>query len=275
MVMKMSKAPQQEHVMTGFGQRNFRTTVEIHSAVLLLAFLISTVGHAALIESQPHGDGYNAEKQAALDQRRVWRFDDDKPGQSPDGFSAHTLGEARGGTWRVAADPIAPSRPHVLVQAAPCPGEACFQLLLADGVTYDYLDLTLKLRPTAGQKAGTGGVVLGAKDARNFYAVVVEFSEGTLSILRVVDGRETVLGRAPITRKRVPWHHVRVQRNTIISKEYIEAYFDGKLTISAEDRSLGPGQIGLVTRGEAPVEFDNVHAIRMYSQRPLSGPAAY
>ena len=38
---------------------------------------------------------------------------------------------------------------------------------------------------------------------------------------------------------------------------------------------FGEGLVGLVTRGMSPIEFDNIHAIRIYSQVPLSGPAAY
>ncbi len=250
-------------------------TIALCAIAVIVCLSIQSLGSAALIQPQERKDDYDAEKQARLDLRRVWKFDDDQLGRAPGGFSAHTLGGTSPGSWQVAADPMASSASHVLKQEAPCSGDGCFQLLLAEGVIYDYLDLAFKLRPSPGQPGGVGGVVFAAQDARNFYAVVVDFSDDTMSVLRVLDGRETVLGRAPVTRKKAPWHHLRVQRNTIISKEFIEAFFDGKLTVSAEDQTLGAGRVGLVTRGMSPIEFDNIHVIRLYSQVPLSGPAAY
>lgn len=215
------------------------------------------------------------QKQAALDLRREWRFDQDMKGRQPEGFSVKTVGDGQTGVWRVEAKPEALSAPNVVVQTASCESRGCFQMLLADGVTYDYVDLAFRLRAQSGSSAGIAGAVFGVRDPNNFYAVLVDLSKDTLSVLRVVNGKETVLGSAPITRKSSDWHHLRVQRNTIISKEFIEAFFDHRLTVSVQDQTLGPGQIGLVTRGTIPIAFDNVHAIRIYSQHPLSGPAAY
>ncbi len=249
----------------------------IFPLVLILLFLACTPTWADLIQPQDtqEDEAKLLEKQAALDHRRVWRFDGDQQGKPPVGFSAHTVGSGESARWQVATSPQAASAPHVLQQPVPCSSEGCFHILLADGVTYDFLDLTLRLRPVSGEASATGGVVFSAKDPRNFYAVLVDFTQDRLSVVRVLDGQETVLGTAPITRKKDPWHHVRVQRNTIISKEFIEAYFDHKLTVSVQDQKLGLGQIGLVTSGDSTIEFDNIDAIRIYSQHPLSTPAAY
>ena len=246
---------------------------------LVLIMLCCECALASAALSEPPRGGEDEvkilQKQAALDLRRVWRFDEDRQGQAPGGFSAHTLGGDLSGSWQVTADPQAPSAPNVLRQGASCPGDGCFQILLAEGVSYDYLDLTLKLRPVPGDSRDIGGVVFAAQDPRNFYAVLVDFSQDTLSVVRLLDGQETVLGNAPLKRKDMPWHLLRVQRNTILSKEFIEASFDHALTVSVRDQTLGAGRIGLVTRGGSSIAFDNIHVIRMYSQRPLSGPAAY
>jgi hypothetical protein len=60
-----------------------------------------------------------------------------------------------------------------------------------------------------------------------------------------------------------------------MSKEYIEVFFDGAQIFSVEDRTFETGRIGLIARGAATVEFDNLTAAPLYSQKPLSGPAAY
>ena len=45
---------------------------------------------------------------------------------------------------------------------------------------------------------GVGGVVFGVKDATHFYAAVVDLATKTLEVSRVVDGKETSLGRSSI-----------------------------------------------------------------------------
>ena len=123
--------------------------------------------------------------------------------------------------------------------------------------------------------AGVGGVVFGVKDATRFYAAVVDLASKMLEVSRVVDGQETRLGRSSIMPKAVPWHTLRIQRNTIFSKDFIETFFDGQLVVTVEDQSLAIGQVGLLVRGHTALDFDSLHAIPLFSQRPLSAPAAY
>jgi hypothetical protein len=118
-------------------------------------------------------------------------------------------------------------------------------------------------------------VVFGVQDATHFYAVAVDLATKTLEVSRVVDGKETSLGRSSITPKAIPWHTLRIQRNTIISKDFIEAFFDGQLVLTVEDQSLAIGQVGLLVRGQTTLDFDSLHAVPLFSHRPLSAPAAY
>ena len=275
----MAQGTQLQGQDSGTDRRRETPVSHARRSLLLMALIVaSSLAWADL--NQANAKAEDAEvntqrKQAALDLRREWRFDQDMKGRPPTGFSMKTVGNGQTGMWRVEAKPHAISIPNLLVQTASCEGEGCFQLLLADGVRYDYVDLTFRLRSQSGNSAGIAGAVFGVRDPNNFYAVLVDLSTDTLSVLRVLDGKETILGSAAVTRKPSDWHHMRVQRNTIISKEIIEAFFDHKLTVSVQDQTFGRGQIGLVTRGTVPMAFDNVHAIRIYSQHPLSGPAAY
>jgi hypothetical protein len=90
-----------------------------------------------------------------------------------------------------------------------------------------------------------------------------------------LNGREHVLGQASVSLKPVEWHSLRLQRNTIISKDFIEVFVDGVLVLSIEDQALGLGQIGLVVLGTSTVLFDSFHAVPLFSHRPLSAPPAY
>lgn len=223
-------------------------------------------------------------EQASTDLRHFWRFDTDKPGESPVGFTAGTVvaganSKSQAGTWKVEADPQTPTPPNRLTQEASCSAAGadaiCFQLLLANDLTYEYPDLTVRLKTASEGARGRAGLVFGAKDTRNFYAAIVDLAAETMEVIRVVDGQVSLIGRAPAKRKQALWHMLRVQHNTILSKDFLEISFDGKLAFTHSDKRLGIGQIGLVTRGDAPIWFDNFDAVQLFSQRPLSPPAAY
>lgn len=228
-------------------------------------------------------------EQASLDLRHFWRFDTDRAGEAPVGFTALTLGEGPAGGWKVEADPQAPTGPNRLSQETSCPVRSdqepasCLHVLLVDGVTYEYPDLTVRLRAAAGhpqegggQRSAGAGIVFGAsKDARSFYAAMIDLAAGTLDVLRVKEGKVTTIGHEAVKRRPVPWHTLRLQHNTILSKDFLEISFDGNIVFTHWDKKLGAGQIGLLTRSEAPIWFDNFDAVQLFSQRLLSPPAAY
>jgi hypothetical protein len=217
-----------------------------------------------------------SEFRVPVDLFKTWNFDKDPVEQTPVGFSSFSVGSEGGPMWMVAEDPGARTPPHLLKQSAPC-SEECFQVLVVDALQYDYLDLIVRIRlaDTSGTSNGSAGVVFGVRDRQNYYAVTVDQSGKDMQVIRMQDGKATTLAQAEIAPKQVVWHLLRVRRNTIISKEYIEVFFDGLQVFSVEDRTFGTGQIGLVTRGPATAEFDNLTAAPLYSQKPLSGPAAY
>ena len=87
----------------------------------------------------------------------------------------------------------APSSPNVLKQKNSCSGEGCLQILQADDLVYDFVDLIFRIRPLEGEQRGIGGAVFSVQDEKNFYAVLVDFSKDTLSVVRVMNGEETVI----------------------------------------------------------------------------------
>ena len=207
---------------------------------------------------------------------KTWNFDKEKAEQMPAGFSSFRVGSAGAPIWAVTPDPHAQTPPNLLKQSAPCSTD-CSQVLLVDALQYEYLDLIVRLRlsTTLGEANGEAGVVFAARDHQNYYAVTIDLSGKDMQVMRVQEGKATTLAHSVVTPKQVVWHLLRARRNTIMSKEYIEVFFDGTQIFSVEDKTFGPGRIGLITRGAATAEFDNLTAAPLYSQKPLSGPAAY
>lgn len=222
-----------------------------------------------------------AEKQANFKSQALgglfqrWTFDQQKPEEALGEFSQWVVGGDSPTVWTISADAEAPSPPNILKGGASCQTGSCYHLLVANKLDYEYPDVTVRLRFPAEGTVGRGGIVIGLKDETHFYAAVVDLAARKLQVVRVLGEQVTVLGETAITPKPVDWHSLRINRDTIISKDVIEVFFDGRLIQSVQDQTLGRGQIGLLVWGQSPLHFDSLHAVPLFSQRPVSNPAAY
>ncbi len=207
----------------------------------------------------------------------AWNFDRERPGQPPAGFTAAALGGGPDAVWTIEADPHAPGPPNVLRQTNACAAPDCWQVLLLNERDFDYVDLAVVLRVVSGGPQSGAGLVLAAKDAENFHAIVVDAAMETLEVLRMRGGQKTILGRQTLKKSKNLWHGLRVEKiNTAkLNKPYLEIGFDGTLVLSVTDEALVPGKIGLVTRGDAVAAFDTLRAMQLFSNAPLSKPPAY
>jgi len=223
----------------------------------------------------------SAEKQANFKQQALgelfhrWTFDQQTPEDALSGFSQFVVGGDAALVWTIAPENDAPSPPNILKAQSSCQTGFCYQLLVADKLQYEYPDVTVRLRYPEEGGVGQGGIVIGLKDEQHFYAAIVDLAGKKLEVVRVLGNQVTVLGETAITPKPVDWHSLRMNRDTIISKDVIEVFFDGRLLLSVQDQTLGLGQVGLIVRGKSPLHFDSLHAVPLFSQRPVSNPAAY
>jgi len=204
-----------------------------------------------------------------------WNFDQSLPNDLPDGFTQAMGGGPGEGGWSVTEDASAPSSPRLVRQRLHCNEDWCYQLLLAEGVMVEYVELSVRIKMELGTPSGQAGLAFGVQDDRNFYAVVVEPKTNVVVAYVVKDGQPTELARKSVIPKPSIWHFLRMQRNTIISKEYTEIYFDHQLIIDVYDQSFKKGKIGLVAMGDGAFAFDNLRAMESMANRPLSRPAAY
>jgi hypothetical protein len=255
--------------------RSMRLSLRLCGLLLAGCGVMAIADEASAVQRETHEEKeFNLKQQAKGGLFQKWTFDQDQPNQAPAGFVELVSGQGRPARWTVQADAEAPSPSHVVAVASDCAAEPCYQLLVAKGFDYEYPDLAVRFRVSQGA-AGSGGLAFGAQDAANFYAAVVDLTASTAQVIRVAGGSELVLAQAPVNLKKIDWHSLRVQRNTIISKDFIEMFVDGTLVLSVEDQTLGLGQVGLLARGQSSLFFDTFHAVPLFSHRPLSAPPAY
>jgi hypothetical protein len=204
-----------------------------------------------------------------------WRFDTDAPGSVPAGFVPGTLnGEA--GRWEVAADPKAPSPPHVLVRQAGQSNKD--QIIFIDGLEAGSLDLTVRIKAAAASETEGGGVVFRADDDRNYYVVWLSPSEKLLRLDKVVNGQVTHLQDLQVDNGEPGrWHTLRL----MIHGPVMDAVFNNRQLLSGREEkwefgTYKKGKIGLWARGDAPIYFDTVRYSNMdestASNAPFGGP---
>ncbi len=204
-----------------------------------------------------------------------WQFDKSSIKFLPEGFSQEVGGQDGKGGWLVSKDATAPSLPQLVEQQLTCGEGLCYQLLTVDGVTAEYVDLSVRMKMRLGTPSGKAGLAYGVQDAQNFYAVVVEPKTNEIVAYVVKNGQPTELARETLILEPSEWHFLRIQRNTIVSKEFTEIFFDHHLMIDVYDQSFKKGKIGLVAIGDGAFSFDNLRAMELMANRPLSRPAAY
>ncbi|WP_342348792.1 hypothetical protein [uncultured Nitrospira sp.] len=204
-----------------------------------------------------------------------WNFDQSALSDLPDGFTKAVGGSSGKGEWVVKEDPSAPSRPHLVEQRLQCSEVWCYQLLIAEGAVAEYVDLSVRIKLNLGTPTGRAGLVYGVQDDKNFYAAVVEPRTNEVVVYVVKNGEPTELGRESLIPRSADWHFLRVQRNTLVSKEFTEISFDNHLVMSVADQSFKKGQLGIVAIGDGSFSFDNLRAMELQSNRPLSRPSAY
>ncbi len=257
-------------------QRNRRVTMigsRVFWICLVVGWSIPTVGDragAVQWETQEEKE-FRLKQQAKGGLFQRWAFDQDRPNQTPAGFLEMAVGKGQPVAWTVQTSMNAPSPPNVVTVSADCDVKPCYQLLIAKGLNYEYPDLSVRFRGSQ----GIGGIVFGVRDAENFYATVVDLATSTARVIRMMEGNEQVLAQTSVSLKNTDWHTLRAQRNTIISKDFIEMFVDSVLVLSVEDQTLGLGQVGLLAGGRASLSFDLFHAAPLFSHRPLSPPPAY
>ncbi|MDR4494454.1 MAG: hypothetical protein AB7P17_07850 [Nitrospirales bacterium] len=204
-----------------------------------------------------------------------WNFETGSSVGVPEGFQIFNGGQVSGKGWNISEDSTAPSRSHVVQQSLVCEQEDCYQLLVSDNIQVDYVDISVRLKMLLGSPSGYAGLAFSIQDAKNFYAAVVHPKNNHVVVYAVKEGKPMELGKADLILNDTPWHTLRVQRYTIISKEVIEVFFDQHMLLSLWDGSFRVGKLGLVAMGKAGFAFDNLRVMELLTQRPFSRPSAY
>jgi len=185
---------------------------------------------------------------------QFWRFDDEKVGELPRGFSSEA------GEWKVVAKPSGGGK--ALAQWAHS-ARPVFNVALIRDTSYRDVEVSVELKADAGKIDQGGGLVWRARDGKNYYIARYNPLENNLRVYKVVDGVRTQLGTADAPGDR-GWHALRIA----MAGSLIECFFDGRKHLEARDGTFSDaGMIGTWTKADAQTLFDNLSVKNLSNTR--------
>jgi len=181
---------------------------------------------------------------------RIWNFDQDKAGGLPSGF------EVLSGHWTVTPDPAAPSPPHIVAQVAT--KETWPGVVVKDG-EFKNAVIEVKFKTVSGKDEQAAGIIFRCKDSKNFYVLRADAIEDNVALLKFSKGMQAQLKKKRVQIKSGMWYSLRV---TAVGP-LIRAYLNGKPLFSVSNKSYPKGKVGLWTKADSVVYFDD------FSVKPL------
>ena len=182
-------------------------------------------------------------------QAAIANFDSAPAGHAPEGW---VCGSTGGGMphWTVEADPLAPSRPHVLKQS----GRGRFPWCVKTDASFANGWVEVKFKAISGKEDQAGGIVWRWKDGDNYYVARANALENNVSLYYTQDAvRNTIrYTDAPVPPN--VWHVLRVE----FQESRIRVLLNGKLYIEENNKRIsGAGKVGVWTKADSVTIFDD------------------
>jgi hypothetical protein len=190
----------------------------------------------------------------AQQQSKTFNFDSDASGKAPSGFTSYASGGGPAGKWVVTAMGDAPSAKNVVEQTDADRTDTRFPVLIADSGDYADLDLSMKAKSISGKVDQGMGLVFRFRDPNSYYVVRANALENNVRLYRMVNGKRLQFAGANTKVSSGQWHTLRV----VAKGDHITCSFDGKQLIDAHDKTYSNGKIGLWTKADSVIAFDDL-----------------
>lgn len=183
-----------------------------------------------------------------------FNFDADAAGQAPAGFTSYATGGGPPGHWVVQEMGDAPSGKHVVEQTDADKTDYRFPVLIADKGEYGDLDLSVKAKALSGRIDQGMGLVFRFRDPKSYYIVRANALENNFRLYKMVNGRRLQFAGANVKVSSGQWHLLRA----VAKGDHITCFYDGKQLIDARDSTYTTGKIGLWTKADSVIAFDDL-----------------
>ena len=119
---------------------------------------------------------------------------------------------------------------------------------------FDDVDVAVRFRPISGKEDASGGIILRARDGRNYLLVRANALEGNFRLYYYDRGRHQLASASVKAPALGQWHAVRL----VAVGNHMQAWLDGRLYLDHHDSRFKPGRVGLWTKTDSVTAFDDL-----------------
>ena len=226
--------------------RIITTALILLSVVAFLSFVGTDFSYLSVI---------SIERQAPINYQTDLKitFENEKVGSFPKGFTSYIAGRGTEGFWKIIRDDAAPSGSLVLAQTSQDETPVHFPILILNASSYSDGKFSVRVKPVAGTADRAGGIVFRFLDPQNYYVARINALEDNIQLYKFIEGRRTALGSAEVRVSSNHWHLLEVE----LLGSTMRCHVDGKLLIEKEDSDIVSGKVGLWTKSDSIVYFDD------------------
>ena len=186
---------------------------------------------------------------------KVFNFDTCPIGRTPPGWTIAMTDHGAAPQWEVVRDRSAPTQPYVLAQTSHDSNTSRCPLAIFEGMSVQNGDVSVRLKPVAGQADRAGGVVWRYRDANNYYLVRANALAKNVAIYKVENGRIQLL--SALVPHNIPsnaWSILKVS----VRGDRFQVYVNHRRILQGQDNTFrGSGKVGLWTVADSVTYFDD------------------
>jgi hypothetical protein len=181
-------------------------------------------------------------------------FESEAVGAPPADFELARTGRGAEGKWVVRIEQGA-GKNHVLVQESADPTDYRFPLAVVKEGVYKDVTLSVRARPLSGRVDQAFGLVWRYKDPNNYYVTRCNADEDNCTIYHTVNGRRRAFLNHSVRVAKNTWHTLKLKT----TGDHFVLWYDGGKVLDAKDETLtDAGKVGLWTKADSVIEFDDL-----------------
>lgn len=203
--------------------------------------------------------GFTAEESS----EKTHTFDKDPTGKPPAGFVEELTAGGGPVKWQVIDADDAPSGKHVVAQLSQDRTNTRYPHLVLDAFSAKDVDVSVQFKPISGKVDQAAGIVWRWQDKDNYFVVRANALENNVVAYKTVAGKRTSIGikgdaksygvKAEVASGK--WSTLRVRMVGNTAEIYLN---DRKLFEVENDAFTSAGKVGLWTKADSVIQFDNL-----------------
>jgi hypothetical protein len=200
---------------------------------------------------------YSAAQSNPYRNSKIMNFDSYQDNTTPNTF-AFTGGQQEKGTWVVKSDETAPSKPNILAKLSSNETGSEYQIGIVPEGSYSNFEASVKFKIISKEQQQAAGLIVRFQDVNHYFVLVADAMNHRFSLCRAQTDALVCTQDTAVDITDGQWHTIRAQ----VAAQGIAGFLDDMRLLQRNDEHyLSGGQIGLWTKGDSNVYFDDLKVV--------------